>query len=71
MSRYENRQIANELDATASGAAFFGNALRVAKDFACLTPEDRSVLDRYATGQNSSDDRFRLQDIAIKIRIGI
>ena len=66
--KYTAAVIADELDATAQGNAYYGNALRVAKDFDCLTSEDKSVLDRWATGAQTSEDRFELQAIAIKIR---
>lgn len=64
---YSPAKIADELDDTALGRTYYGNALRVAKDFP-LTDEDRSCLDRWTTGQNNSTDHISLQDIAIKIR---
>ncbi len=64
---YDSKQIAVELTATALGKSHFGNALRVAKDIPGVTPEDRSVLDRFATGANSASDGWRLQEIANKI----
>lgn len=66
--KYTAAVIADELDATALGKAYYGNALRVAKDFDCLTSEDRSVLDRWSTGAQTSADFHELQAIAIKIR---
>jgi hypothetical protein len=65
---YSISKIAAELDATALGEAYYGNALRVAKDIPEVTPDERSLLDRWATGLNSPSDRFRLQDLAIKLR---
>lgn len=65
---YDKYQIARELDATAQGHAYFGNALRVAKDIPGLTDDDRAVLDRYATGQQIGTDHIRLQDVATKVR---
>jgi hypothetical protein len=65
---YNGQRIAWELDRTALGEAFFGNALRVAKDVPCLTAEDRAVLDRFATGTNSKTDHIKLQDIARRVR---
>lgn len=61
-------EIANELQKTAQGEAYYGNALRVAKDIPEITPEERSVLDAFATGKYSFENRMALQDIAIKIR---
>lgn len=69
--KYDNTKIAQELQDTALGIGYHGNALRVAKDFSCLTAEDRSILDAYLTGRHDRtvfDRRMRLQDIAIKIR---
>ena len=40
-SPYNAYRIAYELRCTALGEAYFGNALRVAKDFPGLTAEDR------------------------------
>lgn len=64
---YNLKHIAKELEATASGAAYFGNALRVAKDIPGLTAFDRAILERYLSGANTSSDRFSLQDIIIRI----
>lgn len=69
-SPYNERRIAWELERTALGEAFFGNALRVAKDIHHLTAEDRSVLDRFATGANEKTDHVALQDIARSILHG-
>lgn len=64
---YDLTVIAKELRATADGEAYYGNALRVAKDLSFLTDVDRAVLDRWATGAQNSADRFDLQEIAITI----
>lgn len=64
---YNEKRIAWELERTAMGDGYYGNALRVAKDFKFLTPEDRSVLDRYATGKQQSADHVALQDIAMRV----
>lgn len=61
------KNISAELTATALGQSHFGNALRVAKDIPSLTQEDRSVLDRFASGANSASDGLLLQDIANKL----
>lgn len=65
---YDHEKIADELYFTAMGHAYHGNALRAAKDFSFLTGEDRSVLDRYATGKQGGVDHVRLQEIASLIR---
>lgn len=65
---YSLTRIADELDATANGHAYYGNALRVAKDVPGVTAEDRSCLDRYADGSYVSADRFTLLDLAIRLR---
>lgn len=64
---YNAKQIANELFDTACGIAFYGKALRVAKDSPVVTDDDRAVLNRYAAGLNAGPDYIRLQEIAIKI----
>ena len=64
---YDNKQIAKELKATASGESYFGNALYVARDIDFITDNDRQCLTRYLFGNNTATDRFRLQDIAILI----
>jgi len=66
--KYDSQQIARELEATAQGRAYFGNALRVAKDIPGVTDADRAVLDRWATGRATSADQIRLQEVASKIR---
>lgn len=68
---YNRQRIAYELDATASGQSFHGNALRVAKDLPEATTEERSVLDRWAAGAETTlEDKLTLQTLAIKIRCG-
>lgn len=62
---YSADRIAFELNATASGSAYFGNALRVAKDIPGLGDDDLALLDRWATGRQTASDSFRLQDLAI------
>lgn len=64
---YSLRAIANELQLTAQGSGFYGNALRVAKDLSFLTAEDRSILDRYASGNQLAVDHLALQGIANKV----
>lgn len=64
---YNAARIAWELERTAMGDGFHGNALRVAKDIPGLTDADRTLLDRYATGRNSGTDHVALQDLALRI----
>ena len=54
-------RIAWELERTAQGEGFYGNALRVAKDIPGMRLEDRSMLDRYATGTQTGADHLHLQ----------
>lgn len=67
---YNHRQIAWELERTAKGDGFYGNALRVAKDIPGVTAEERSLLDRYATGQNKGTDHVAMQQLALRIYSG-
>lgn len=62
--RYGLAQIAWELERTALGEAFYGNALRVAKDIQGLSDQERSLLDRYATGAQRGTDHVALQQLA-------
>lgn len=64
---YSHARIAWELERTAMGDGFYGNALRVAKDIAGLTSENRSLLDRFLTGLNRGTDHIELQDLALRI----
>jgi hypothetical protein len=64
---YNARRIGWELERTAMGDSYYGNALRVAMDIPCVTDEDRAVLQRYATGAQRVPDQWRLQDIAEKV----
>lgn len=70
MSKYTLNQIADELDATALGESYYGNALYVARDFSFLTYDDKCVLTAWMDGSNKNLDLcVELQAIAIKIRI--
>lgn len=64
---YNGHRIAWELERTAKGDGFYGNALRVAKDIPGLTDEDRALLDRYATGGHAGTDHVKLQDLALRV----
>lgn len=65
--RYNEAKIAWELERTAMGDGFYGNALRVAKDLPGIAAKDRALLDRYATGNQRGTDHVALQDLAMKI----
>lgn len=65
--RYNLSRIAWELERTALGDGHYGNALRTAKDIPGVTDEERSLLDRYATGSQTGIDHVRLQTLALKI----
>lgn len=67
MAKYDQKQIAAELTATALGNAHFGNALRVAKDIPGTTPLECSLLDRFATGRHTAEDGRDLQHFANKL----
>lgn len=61
---YDAFTIAKELNATALGEAYYGNALYVARDIPCVTHNDRQCLNRWLNGTNNSSDGWRLQDIS-------
>ena len=65
--QYNHKRIGWELERTALGDGYYGNALRVAKDIPGLTDQDRAVLDRYATGAQQGTDHIALQDIAMRV----
>lgn len=65
--KYDRKQIAFELQATAQGDAYYGNALYVARDLPETTLNDKQCLTRWMYGTQTSEDRFRLQDIVINV----
>ena len=67
MSKYNSAKIAKELQATADGNSYYGNALYVALDHPEATKNDKQMIMRYLYGSELLADRFRLQDLAIKI----
>jgi len=75
MSKYANKadyykaRIVWELQQTAEGKAFYGNALRVAKDYSFLNQEDRWTLDAVASGRDDTSGKLfhALQGVIIKI----
>jgi hypothetical protein len=67
--KYDHTQIAKELEATANGDSYYGNALYVAMDMPWTTQKHKEMLHRYLHGSELSSDRFMLQDFAILTRI--
>lgn len=64
----DRKRIAWELERTAMGDGYYGDALRVAKGFPEATPSVRALLDRWATGrQNGLSDRTGLCTFALQI----
>jgi hypothetical protein len=68
MTKYDHKRIADELDATANGDSYYGNALYVALDLPWATYNDKAMLHRYLHGSELKTDRHRLQDFAILTR---
>jgi len=70
--KYGDHAIARELDRTAQGEAYHGNALYVAKSHPAATDDDRQMLDRWLTGRAvgkfATPDRLALQELAVRIR---
>lgn len=64
---YNHQQIGLELQKTAAGDSYYGNALYVALDMPELSSEEKDVLHRYLHGSELTTDRMRLQEIAIKV----
>ena len=65
---YDRKRIAWELERTAMGDGYYGNALYVAKEFPEATPALRSLLDRWATGKEwGLSDRTDLCAFALQI----
>lgn len=60
--------LADKLDEIAQGETFSCDALASAKIHPVTTNNDALMLNRYLFGANCSDDRFRLQELAIYIR---
>jgi hypothetical protein len=62
--RYDNKKIADELEATANGSSYFGNALYVARDFPWTTHNDKAMLTRYMFGSELLTDKDKLIEFA-------
>lgn len=67
-SRYDLYKISEELDKTALGEKYYGNALYVARDLPCVTSGDIDCLNRFMWSNTNNTDRCKLQQIAIYIR---
>lgn len=65
---YNLLKIADELDETALGKKYNGNALYVARDLPCVTNNDVDVLNRFLWSNTIETDHCKLQQIAIYIR---
>lgn len=65
---YNHIQISKELDATALGDSYHGNALYVARDMPWATHNDKLMLTRWLNGSQTSSDFHALQDFAILTR---
>lgn len=61
------QKVARQLNDTAFGKRYCGEALRVAKYFPFLSPEEIIVIKRWEAGEQTSADFYSLQRIAIKI----
>jgi hypothetical protein len=66
--KYDHKQIAKELEATASGESYYGDALYVALDFPWTTHNDRAMLRRYLYGSKLKTDKNHLQEFSILTR---
>lgn len=66
-STYNYERIGWELEKTALGEAYYGNALSVVRDIPDLSEKELAVLDRYLTGTQLDTDHVTLQDIALKV----
>ncbi len=60
-------KLSDKLNAIAAGSAFYGEALRAAYETETVSEKDKQILSRYMHGSELSSDRFRLQDLAIKL----
>jgi hypothetical protein len=67
LGSYGLARIAWELERTAKGDGYYGNALRVAKDIPGIDAQARSLLDRYASGSQGHTDHVQLQELALFI----
>ena len=66
-NKYNHKRIGWELERTAMGDSYYGNALYSAMDFYFLNKREKDCLHRYMHGSETPNDRFVLQDIANKV----
>ncbi len=67
MSGPDIKRIAWELERTAMGDGFHGDALRAAKALPGVTDDDRALLERWETGAVVTCDHIALQVLAMRI----
>ncbi len=61
-------ELADKLDAVASGNGYHGQALLDALGLDTLTLENKQMLRRYLYGADTGTDRFDLHGLAITLR---
>ena len=66
-NKYNHKRIGWELERTAMGDSYYGNALYSAMDLHFLNKREKDCLHRYMHGSETPNDRFVLQDIANKV----
>lgn len=60
--------LSDRLDDIAQGYSFNDKWLREAMALPALTVEEGCMLQRWRTGEQTTEDRFALMDFAIKLR---
>lgn len=66
----DRKRIARELERTAMGDGYYGDALRAAKELPEATPSVRALLDRWVTGnQRGLSDRTDLCAFALQVYV--
>ena len=66
-NKYNHKRVGWELERTAMGDSYYGNALYSAMDLHFLNKREKDCLHRYMHGSETPNDRFVLQDIANKV----
>lgn len=59
--------LTRDLNRTALGDSYHGEALRAAMDAPGITDDDRALLARWANGSQTGTDHCALQDLALRI----
>lgn len=62
-------KLADKLDSIALGESYYESSLYDALEHPVTTRNDRDMLIRYLYGSNTLNDRYKLQDLAIKMRM--